>query len=149
MRAQTVNFERTGTPYEKLGIGRHSIRRALLNNPTTVDSMHGDWTRGWFENDLPEAFLEDLEYEHSDPLAFTDYYSFDDDYYLETEIPDQEDYDDFYSDFKGTGPVISLPRKSGGGVVYWQPGVLPDGSKVIKYSDGMSSGYIAKKDWLK
>jgi len=153
MRAKTVNenieFKREGTPYEKMGIGHHGIKRALLNNPIKADSMEGDAMRDW----LPRVsdFWEAIDYNPDDPLSFTDYYSFDEDYYLEEIAPEETDYDKFQEDFKATEKRITLKRnpiKQVGSFSY-QKGVLPDGSKVIHYIDGLGSGYIAKKEWLK
>jgi hypothetical protein len=145
MRAQTVNFNREGTPYDKLGIGHHGIKRALLNSPIVVDSMEGDSMIEWIQNSyMPKEFLEDLEYNQSDPLAFTDYLVFDEDWYLENEVGEEVDYDEFQADFKPSGQ-----RKSFGKGFSYQKGNLPDGSKVIHYIDGLGSGYIAHKDWLK
>lgn len=148
MRAQTVsenlNFNREGTPYEKLGIGHHGIKKALVANPITVDSMEGDAMRDWLNGYLPEEFLKELDYDQSDPLAFTDYLAFDEDWYLENEVGDEVDYDEFQADFKS-----SNPRKTFGKGFGYQKGSLPDGTKVLHYIDGLGSGYIAKKDWLK
>lgn len=152
MRAQTVsenlNFNREGTPYEKLGIGKNGIKRALLNNPPPeVDSMFWDDARSWFELNVPSEFLEDLEYNESDPLSPRDYYGFDDDFYLEEH--DEIDYDEFHNDFKRTGKTKSKPNKNRASTFRWEEGALPDGTKVIKWSSGLTSGYIAHKDWLK
>lgn len=144
MRAQNVNFNREGTPFEKLGIGRHGIKRALLDNPIKLDTMEGDGMRDWLNGSLPEDFLETIEYNQSDPLSFTDYLIFDVDYYLENEAPEEVDYDEFRNDFTPTGKRINFPK----GFQY-QEGVLPDGSKVIYFIDGLGSGYMARKEWLK
>jgi len=150
MRAKTVDFNREGTPFEKLGIGHHGIKRALLKNPVILDSIEGDGLRDWMNN-LPEKLKEVLEYEE-DPLAFTDYYGFDEDYYLENEAP-EVDYDEFHLDFNPIESKKSVQRDREEGMhrtsVQYQIGKLPDGSKVIHYWDGMGSGYIAKKDWLR
>ena len=144
MRAQTVNFNREGTPYDKLRIGHHGIKRALLANPVIADSMGGDAMRDWLNGYLPEKFIEAIDYDQSDPLAFTDYLAFDEDWYLENEVGEEVDYDEFQEDFKPSG----LTKSFGNGFSF-QNGNLPDGSKVIHYIDGLGSGYIAKKDWLK
>ncbi len=142
---ENINFNREGTPFEKLGIGHHGIKKALLSSPIIVDTMEGDATREWFEkNYFPEEFMEALDYNISDPLAFTDYYAFDEDYYLENEVGEEVDYDEFQADFKPTGEKRNFPKS-----FQFQEGVLPDGTKVIHYIDGLGSGYMAKKDWLK
>jgi hypothetical protein len=150
MRAKTINFNREGTPYEKLGIGRHGIKRALLNNPTVLDSPQADGLRDWINN-LPEEIQEVLNYDPIDPLAFTDYLGFDEDYYLENEAP-EVDYDEFHADFSPTQSKKSATRNIDKSMhrtsVQYQIGKLPDGSKVMHYSDGMGSGYIAHKKWL-
>ena len=140
---ESIKFKREGTPYEKLNIGHHGIKRALLNNPIKADSMEGDAMRYGLEKD-PLEFLKAIDFNYSDPLAFTDYYSFDEDWYLENEAPPEVDYDEFQADFKPTGDKYNFSR----GFQY-QEGILPDGSKVIHYIDGLGSGYIAKKEWLK
>ena len=141
MRAKTVNFDRDASPYEKLGLGRHTIKKALLQHPITADSMEGDAMRDWFR-ESPEIWSW-LDYNTGDPLAFTDYYSFDEDWHLENEAPESTDYDKFQEDFKSGGRGIKAGR------ITLDIGKLPDGSKVIHYIDGLGSGYIAKKDWLK
>jgi hypothetical protein len=152
MRAKTVNFDRSGDPLTKMGIGHFGIKRALLDNPVILDSPYGDAAREWM-NELPVEIQEALDYNPSDPLAFTDYFGFDEDYYLENEVPESVDTDEFQAEFRSISrkktvqrsAVKSMHRTS----VQYEIGKLPDGSKVIRYVDGMGSGYIAKKDWLK
>ena len=148
---EVQKFEREGTPFEKLKIGHRGIKRALLDNPTIVDSYVGDANREWINN-IPREMQKDLDYNPSDPLAFSDYYSFADDYYLENEAPEDIDSEEFHADFKPTSIMKTVKRTKGTSIhtyIHYQIGKLPDGSKVIKYLDGMGSGYIAKKDWLK
>lgn len=146
MKAKTIDFNREGTPYEKLGIGRKGIKKALLDNPPPeVDSIGWDASREWFENSCPKEFLEDIEYNESDPLSPRDYYGFDEDYYLE-EHPEIDD-EEFNKDFIPTYNEDREPSPAGGTFV-WQEGELPDGTKVFKYMVGLTSGYIAKKDWI-
>jgi hypothetical protein len=147
MRAKSINFERGQDPKRAMGLGHKGIKKALLENPPPkVDSMEWDGTRDWFENNVPDEFLEDIQYNESDPLAPSDYYSFDDDYYLEEN--EDIDYDDFHSDFKALGKSKSRPSKKGGSFI-WKRGVLPDGTKVVRFQVGLTSGYIAHKDWMK
>lgn len=149
MRAKPINFNRQGNPYDKIGIGRGTmgIKKALLENPPPeVDSMEWDASREWFEKSCPTEFLEDIDYVESDPLSPGDYYGFDDDYYLE-ENEDDIDPDEFHNDFEATGPMKSRPSPAGG-TFFWQEGELPDGTKVVKYSVGLTSGYIAHEDWI-
>ena len=144
MKAKHVNFNREGTPYEKLGIGHKGIKKALIDNPPPkVDSVEWDAMRDWMEN-APDRFKTAIEFNNNDPLALRDYYSFDDDYYLENAgIDGILDVDEFHADFSPTGTW----RAVGNGWNF-QPGTLPDGTKVIKYQVGLVSGYIAHKDWL-
>ena len=149
MKAKSINFNREGNPYDKIGIGRGTmgIKKALLENPPPeVDSMEWDGSREWFEKSCPKEFLEDIDYVESDPLSPGDYYGFDDDYYLE-ENEDDIDPDEFHEDFESTGRRKSKPSPAGG-TFFWQEGELPDGTKVVKYSVGLTSGYIAHQDWI-
>ena len=148
---ENIEFERGRDPKDAMQIGHWGIKRALLDQPpVTADSDMGDAMRNWWENGgIPEEFKEEMDYNDSDPLAFTDFVGFDDDYYLETEAPDWVDYDDFHSDFMPTARRKNKPNTNGWGRFDWQFGELPDGTKVIKYMDGMNSGYLTKKEWLK
>ena len=143
MRAQTVNYNREGSPYDKLGIGRHGIRHALLSSSAKIDSQEADGQRRWLEESHPDI-QELLEFNPDDPLAFTDYYGFDDDWYLEEIAPEWVDYDEFHNDWYYTGP--DAWGKHG---AHFKMGKLQDGSKVAYYQEGLGSGYIAKKEWLK
>ena len=151
MRAKTVNFDRSGTPYEKLGIGHYGIKRALLSQPKAeVDTIEGDASRDWFEKGgLPDEFKEEIDYSDGDPLAFTDYIGFDEDYFIENELPEHIDSDEFLGEFKPTGSKKNSRNKNGWGTFQWQWGILPDGTKLVHYIDGLNSGFLAHKDWLK
>ena len=148
---ESISFERGKDPFDALELGRHGIKRALLSKGfPKVDTLEGDTMRGWFDiGGLPDEFLEDIEYNIKDPLSFTDYASFDEDYYINNELPDDEDPEEFLKEFKPIGSSKSRPNKNRWGVFKWQEGVLYDGTKVFHYMDGMNSGFITKKDWIK
>jgi len=155
MRAKKVfentQFQRGQDPYDALNIGHFGIKRALLSQGfPKVDSMEGDAQRDWFKNGgCPDDFLEEIEYNSSDPLAFTDYAGFDEDYYIENELPEEIDSDEFLAEFEPVGSKRRQANKNKWGTFEWQEGRLPDGTRVYRYVDGMNSGFIAHKDWLK
>jgi len=148
---ESISFERGQDPYDALQIGHFGIKRALLSQgQPKVDSMEGDSMREWLQG-LPEELHEVLDYDPYDPLAFTDYYGFDEDWYIENELPEEVDPEEFQADFSPEGSKKTLQRNLSQHrtSVTYQIGRLPDGSKVVHYIDGMGSGYIAHKDWLK
>ena len=155
MKAQFVNenikFERGKDPKDAMGIGHWDIKRALLSQkPTKVDTIEGDAARDWWESGgIPKEFKKEIGYNRKDPLSFTDFIGFDDDYYLESEAPDWVDYDEFHAGFTPTGPRNKIRNENGHGTFSWQRGELYDGSRVYHYQDAMHSGYLSKKEWLK
>jgi hypothetical protein len=155
MRAKRVfentEFRRDGNAYDKLGIGHHGIKKAILSQGfPEIDSMEGDSSREWFQNGgLPEEFLEEIDYNPSDPLAFTDYTGFDEDWYIENELPDHVDPEEFLEEFKSIGQIKKVSNRNAWGAFQWQEGRLPDGTRIYRYVDGMNSGFLVKKDWLK
>ena len=148
MRAK---FVRGQDPKDAMQIGHWGIKRALVNqSPVKVDTMEGDAQRDWWENGgIPPTFKHAMGYRDDDPLSFTDFIGFDDDYYLENETPDWVDPDEFHSGFTLIGPQKKEPNTNGWGTFIWQKGKLYDGTIVYHYQDGMGSGYITRKDWLK
>jgi len=155
MRAKSVfeklKFERGGDIYDKIGIGHHGIKKALLSQGfPKADSMEGDAQRNWFENGgIPFEFLEEIDYNSEDPLAFTDYATFDEDWYIEQELPEHVDPEEFLGEFTPLSSKMRMPNRNKWGMFQWQKGKLPDGTKVYHYEDGMNSGFLVKKDWLK
>ena len=149
MRAKFVNetqdFERGKNPKDALKIGHWGIKRALLNqDPVEADTMEGDAQRDWWERGPISVPIITPRI-----LSFTDFIGFDDDYYLENETPDWVDPDEFHSGFTLIGPQKKEPNTNGWGTFIWQKGKLYDGTIVYHYIDGMGSGYITRKDWLK
>lgn len=151
MRAKTVNFKRGRDPKDALQIGHWGIKRALLDQPPIkADTMEGDASRSWWETGgIPPQFKEEMGYDKNDPLSFTDFVGFDEDWYTENELPDWVDPEEFQEDFNPIGPKKSAPNTNGWGLFQYQRGKLPDGTIVYHYIDGMGSGYITRKDWLK
>lgn len=148
---ETAKFQRGGDIYDTLGIGHHGIKKAILSQGfPEVDSMEGDSSREWFQKGgLPPDFLEEIEYSPSDPLAFTDYAGFDEDWYIENELPDHVDPEEFLAEFQPVGPKKRQANTNKWGTFIWQEGRLPDGTRVYHYQDGMNSGFLSKKEWLK
>lgn len=148
---ETAKFQRGGDIYDTLGIGHHGIKKAILSQGfPEVNSMEGDSQRDWLEKGgLPLEFLEDIEYDSKDPLAFTNYAGFDEDWYIENELPDHVDPDEFLDEFEPVGIKRSMSNTNKWGLFKWQEGRLPDGTKIYHYEDGMNSGFLVKKEWLK
>jgi len=148
---ETAKFQRGGDIYDTLGIGHHGIKKAILSQGfPEVDSMEGDSSREWFQKGgLPPDFLEEIEYNPSDPLAFTDYAGFDEDWYIENELPEHVDSEEFLAEFQPVGPKKRQANTNKWGTFIWQEGKLPDGTRVFHYQDGMASGFLSKKEWLK
>jgi len=148
---ENIEFERGKDPKDALQIGHWSIKRALLDQPEAkVDTMEGDAQRDWWENGgIPEEFKYELEYNESDPLSFTDFVGFDEDWYVENELPDWVDKDRFLNGFTPIERKRSRPNTNGWGTFQWQRGKLLDGTVVYHYIDGMGSGFITRKEWLK
>ena len=155
MKAQFVyeklGFERGQDPKDAMQLGHWGIKKALLAQPQSkVDTMEGDNEREWWETGgIPTQFKEEIGYNDSDPLAFTDFVGFDEDYYMEEELPEWVDQDEFLGEFKPTGPKKAMPNTRGWGTFQYQRGGLPDGSIVYHYVDGMGSGFLTRRDWLK
>lgn len=151
MKAQFVNenisFERGQDPKDALQIGEWGIKRALLNQePYPVGSLEYDAQKDWWKNGgIPEEFKKEIGYS-GDP---NEYVGFDDDYYLETEVPEWVDPDEFHGNFTPIGGRKKVRNENGWGIFQWQKGQLPDGTVVYHYVDGMSSGYITRREWLK
>jgi hypothetical protein len=148
---ETANFKRGGDIYDTLGIGHHGIKKAiLLQGFPEVDSMEGDSSREWFQNGgIPPDFLEEIEYNPSDPLSFTDYAGFDEDWYIENELSEHVDSEEFLAEFQPVGPKKRQANTNKWGTFIWQEGRLPDGTRVYHYQDGMNSGFLSKREWLK
>jgi len=148
---ENVKFQREGDIYDTLGIGHHGIKKAILSQGfPKVDTMEGDASRDWFKNGgIPAEFLEEIDYNPADPLAFTDYAGFDEDWYIENKLPDHVDPEEFLAEFQPTGPKRQMSNTNKWGAFQWQEGRLPDGTRIYHYVDGMNSGFIVRKDWLK
>ena len=151
MRAQFVNenirFERGQDPKYSMGIGDWSIKRALLDqNEVHPGDVEYDAQRDWWTNGgIPREFLTEVGYQ-GDPSEFI---GFDEDYYMESELPEEIDADEFMEDFSPVESKKSRPNTNGWGTFQWLKGELPDGSVIYHYVDGMGSGFIARKDQLK
>ncbi len=134
---EEVRFERGKDPKEAMGLGLQ-LKRALYKNPVEIEH---DQYRYWLENE--PVLAKALEYDKDDPLAFTDFYGFDADWYSEEADIEQDVWE---REFKATGPKIMATRSGGISV---QPGELLDGSKVIYYWGGLVDGWMSRKDWLR
>jgi hypothetical protein len=151
MRAQFVNenirFERGQDPKDSMEIGHWSIKRALLDQPPLIPgTMEADAAKEWWKKGgIPPGFKKEIGYSEN----WEDFISFDEDYYLENEVPEWVDYDEFHGEFHPIGPRKNEPNTRGRGLFQWQRGKLPDGTIVYHYQDGMGSGYIARRDQIK
>ena len=151
MKAQFVNenikFERGQDPKYSMGLGDWTIKRALLDQSSfQVGSMEYDAQKDWWDNGgIPKAFKNEIGYS-GDP---GDFVGFDEDYYIENELPEFVDEEEFYSDFKPVESKKSKPNTNNWGLFQWQKGNLPDGTIVYHYVDGMGSGFLTRRDWIK
>jgi hypothetical protein len=141
---EKLDFKRGQDPKRAMKIGHKGILKALLDNPPPeVDSFEFDATRDWM-NGLSNEIKELIEYSDKDPLAVRDYYGFDEDSYIESIEDESIDHDSLDRDFKSLGIIAKGKNEA-----KFSLGKLPDGTKVAKYWDGMGSGYIAHKNWIK
>ena len=144
--SENLNFERGQKPYDSMGIGKYRdqlIKTALRTNPHSAED---DWSREWLESKLNTNLAEELEHNKYDPLSHTDISSFELDYWIEIHPSPEIDIDDFMAEFM---PVGNRRRPSVSGGLNLQPGILPDGSKVIYFEGGLTSGFAARNEWLK
>jgi len=151
MKAQFVNenirFERGQDPKRTMGIGDWSIKRALLDQKDLQPgSMEYDAQKDWWDNGgIPDEFKKEIGYS-GDPNEIV---GFDLDYYVENELPESIDYDDFKNTFTDLDIVKRLPNKNGWETFIWRKGKLDDGSPAYYYVDGMGTGFLSRKEWLK
>lgn len=152
MKAQFVNenirFERGKDPKTAMGIGDWSIKRALIDQSIVHQpgSLEYDASKEWWsEGGIPEEFQKEIGYS-GDP---NDIIGFDEEWYMENVLPEEIDADEFLYDFTPKGRKQSKPNSNNWGTFQWQRGTLPDGTIVYHYSDGLGSGFLTRREWLK
>jgi hypothetical protein len=144
---ESLNFKKGGDPYDTLQIGKFGLRRALLSQEIPKEDITGQYPMKLWMDKLPARFRIDLEYDRNSPDDFKNYTGLDEDYYLENELPEGVNEDEFRNEWKPSSPKKTDNSK--GFPIIWGEGKINGGFKVIKYEYGMGSGYLAKREWLK
>ena len=142
--SENIKFQRGEDPRATMRIGKHASKllKALLDSPLD-DKMLKDSHTDWMGEQTPEVWnLLDWDPKNPDP---ENYYAFDADYYLENEAEEGLELEDFEAELeeRGWGGMVKGRLNS-----KFFKGGIKNGPPIVRFYDGMSDGFILKKDWL-
>lgn len=139
---ESINFQRGIDPKHAMGIGHSGIMKAFIKTMNDSNEDYNEWQKEWLDVQGHDVHVL-LGYNGNN---IKDIIGFDEDSYIDDAQQNGEeiDYDEFQNEWiqdYGQDKIQGLNSS-------WYIGQV-DGYQVIRYLDGMGSGYVMNRNWLK